>query len=144
MIKQILKNNYSYEIISKIADLEKEIFNSSFYSYETLIDMIEKNDNYKIFYYEEKEILAYLILMDSIDCFEILKIAVCPIARRKGLASKLISNCVEEKEIFLEVRKSNEKAIKFYIKNGFKEIGIRKKYYPDNNEDAIIMKLEVN
>ena len=43
------------------------------------------------------------------------------------------------KYITLEVRASNEKAKRLYEKFGFKSLGVRKKYYQDNNEDAIIM-----
>ena len=48
------------------------------------------------------------------------------------------------KNIFLEVRESNQTAINFYKKNKFKEISIRKNYYSKPTENAIIMKLEVN
>ena len=44
-----------------------------------------------------------------------------------------------EKYITLEVRKSNARAIGLYEKFGFKSLGYRKKYYQDNNEDALIM-----
>ena len=47
-------------------------------------------------------------------------------------------------DIFLEVRESNQVAINFYKKNKFKEISVRKNYYSEPNENAIIMKLEVN
>ena len=48
------------------------------------------------------------------------------------------------KDIFLEVRESNQVAINFYKKNNFKQISIRKGYYSDPTEDAIIMKMEAN
>ena len=47
-------------------------------------------------------------------------------------------------DIFLEVRESNQVAINFYKKNKFNQISIRKNYYSEPNENAIIMKLEVN
>lgn len=145
MIKKITKDSLFYEKLKEIANIEKNIFKDSCYDCKTLYEMINNNENYMIFYYEEEKILAYLIIMDSFDCFEILKIAVLNEARRKGIATNLIKiKEIQEKSIFLEVRKSNENAINFYIKNEFKKISERKNYYKDNNEDAIIMKLEVD
>ena len=52
-----------------------------------------------------------------------------------------IERCYQEKikYITLEVRASNEKAKRLYEQFGFKSLKVRKKYYQDNNEDAIIM-----
>lgn len=145
-----LKKEYveSYEILKQIFELEKKIFLESFYSEESLIEMYSNPDIYKIYVYlEEKEVLAYLLVMDSIDCYEILKIAVDNNYRRMGHAKSLLEEIVikekVKKDIFLEVRESNIAAINFYKKNRFNKISIRKKYYKDNNENAIIMKLEV-
>lgn len=145
-----LKKEYveSYEILKQIFELEKKIFLESFYSEESLIEMYNNPDIYKIYVYlEEKEVLAYLLVMDSIDCYEILKIAVDNNYRRMGHAKSLLEEIVikekVKKDIFLEVRESNIAAINFYKKNRFNKISIRKKYYKDNNENAIIMKLEV-
>nr|WP_241635420.1 ribosomal protein S18-alanine N-acetyltransferase [Fusobacterium gastrosuis] len=145
-----LKKEYveSYEILKQIFELEKKIFLESFYSEESLIEMYSNPDIYKIYVYlEEKEVLAYLLVMDSIDCYEILKIAVDNNYRRMGHAKSLLEEIVikekVKKDIFLEVRESNIAAINFYKKNRFNKISIRKNYYKDNNENAIIMKLEV-
>jgi len=61
----------------------------------------------------------------------------------QGIAQELLDK-IKTKDIFLEVRESNKKAINFYKKNNFKQISIRKGYYSDPTEDAIIMKMEVN
>lgn len=83
------------------------------------------------------------MVLDSIDVYEILAIATIEECRNKGIAQELLDK-IKTKDIFLEVRKSNEKAINFYKKNNFKQISIRKGYYSDPTEDAIIMKMEVN
>ena len=65
--------------------------------------------------------------------------------RRKKIGEALLYQAIENcysngvKYITLEVRVSNEKAIKLYEKYGFKSLGTRKGYYQDNNEDALIM-----
>ena len=59
----------------------------------------------------------------------------------KQLMLHLIDECYEQmiKYITLEVRVSNIPAINLYEKFGFSSVGVRKKYYQDNNEDALIM-----
>ncbi|MBS9784510.1 MAG: GNAT family N-acetyltransferase [Oceanivirga sp.] len=89
----------------------------------------------KIYEYEN---IAYCILIDSIDIYEIFEIAVLPEFRNKGIASKLLEILEKDKDIFLEVNEVNHSAINLYKKNGFKEISRRKAYYV--NKDAIIMK----
>lgn len=75
----------------------------------------------------------------------ITNVAVHPEFRRKRIAealiSVLISNTIKNGAVShtLEVRASNEAAISLYSKFGFKPAGIRRSYYEDNGEDAIIM-----
>jgi len=69
--------------------------------------------------------------------------------RRMNIGSRLLYFCINESKvrgceyITLEVRESNEEAIRFYKKNGFHILGKRKKIYTDPNDDAIIMRLEI-
>ncbi|MEN2995286.1 MAG: ribosomal protein S18-alanine N-acetyltransferase [Thermodesulfovibrio sp.] len=93
------------------------------------------------------EIAGYIVLRKILDEAELLSIAVKPELRRKGIATKLIKNILDEikdsvKCCFLEVRVSNIKAINLYEKLGFKKVRIRKKYYTLPEEDAIIMRLD--
>ncbi|NLY66807.1 MAG: ribosomal protein S18-alanine N-acetyltransferase [Tissierellia bacterium] len=80
-----------------------------------------------------------------IDEGHVTNIAVDEKYRNMGIGSKimegLIQLCIDRNiaSMTLEVRKSNEAAKALYKKFGFKEYGIRKGYYQDNNEDAIIM-----
>lgn len=80
---------------------------------------------------------------------ELVNIAVLPEHRKKGIAQSLLETCVElaKKEncfkMFLEVRKSNTAAISLYSKNGFTDVAIRKKYYSDPTEDAVVMVKEI-
>lgn len=68
--------------------------------------------------------------------------------RRQGIGELLLLACFDiayeyrADEVTLEVRKSNFVAQNLYIKYGFKAVGVRKRYYSDNNEDAIIMTTE--
>lgn len=72
---------------------------------------------------------------------ELLNLAVAPEARRQGLARALVQALTESSPvIFLEVRESNEAALKLYNSMGFKEITRRPKYYEHPLEAAIVMK----
>jgi len=141
MIKKLTINDVDY--IEQIFNLEKEIFiNSSFN--KTYLETLIKADNSFIYaYIIEDKVCGYLMVLDSIDFYEILAIATVKEYRNKGIAQELLDK-IKIKDIFLEVRESNQTAINFYKKNNFKEISIRKNYYSEPTENAIIMKLEVN
>ena len=99
------------------------------------------NDFLKILIYEENFIQGILVYQYLYDRIEIDYIIVDKNYRNRGIATKLLdfieNNYNNLKNITLEVRESNEEAIKLYLKNNFKEITKRKNYYKD--EDGILM-----
>ncbi|MCJ8341282.1 MAG: ribosomal protein S18-alanine N-acetyltransferase [Cetobacterium sp.] len=129
------------EDIEKIENMEKKIFPSSFYSINSLKEMMGNKNYYIYMYIDEKEILGYIILHDSIDVIEIMKIATKKDSRNTGIGKKLLEKTKEvfEQNIFLEVRESNEIAQNFYKNFGFTQVGRRKNYYGDTGEAAILM-----
>lgn len=94
-----------------------------------------------------KDILCGLVVVTHAGGdAEILNISVSPSFQRRGIGRLLLQLAIEETQdkaemLFLEVRRSNKKAIDLYTKEGFFEIGERKGYYPTVNghEDAILM-----
>ena len=92
---------------------------------------------------EGEEIAGYLGVLDIIDDYNIIGIAVQEKYQRQGIATKLLKELIntandkQVKTLSLEVDEKNEKAISFYKKNGFVLTNIRKNYYKDN--DALIM-----
>ena len=141
MIIKLTSNDINY--IEQIFNLEKEIFKSSAFNKNYLDTLIKGNNSFIYVYLIDNKVCGYLIILDSIDVYEILAIATVEEYRNKGIAQKLLDK-IKTKNIFLEVRESNQMAINFYKKNNFKEIRIRKNYYSEPTENAIIMKLEVN
>ncbi|OGL48109.1 MAG: ribosomal-protein-alanine N-acetyltransferase [Candidatus Schekmanbacteria bacterium RBG_13_48_7] len=95
-------------------------------------------------------VVGYIIFWSVADEMQILNIATSKNSRRCGIGQKLldvaIKTALEKKVriISLEVRKSNLPAINFYKKNGFGIVGIRRGYYSNNNEDALVMVLVSN
>ena len=141
MIKKLTNNDIDY--IEQIFNLEKEIFKNSAFSKSYLNTLIKGDNSFIYIYLIDDKVCGYLIILDSIDVYEILAIATVEEYRNKGIAQELLAK-IRTKNIFLEVRESNQTAINFYKKNKFKEISIRKNYYSEPTENAIIMKLEVN
>jgi ribosomal-protein-alanine N-acetyltransferase len=94
---------------------------------------------------EQEEIVGYLIISRYVDAWHVMNIAVAPEYRRRGIARSLMERLFEvtardaRRGYTLEVRVSNEAAIRLYEELGFKTRGIRRGYYTDNREDALIM-----
>ena len=141
MIKKLTSADIDY--IEQIFNLEKEIFKNSAFSIDYLKTLIKNNNSFIYIYLIDNQVCGYLMVLDSIDVYEILAIATVEEYRNKGIAQELLDK-IKMKDIFLEVRESNQVAINFYKKNKFNQISIRKNYYSEPNENAIIMKLEVN
>ena len=89
-------------------------------------------------------LLGYLIISRYVDAWHVMNVAVDPSARRQGIATALLERLFEltasdRRGYTLEVRVSNEGAIDLYERLGFRRRGIRRGYYTDNREDALIM-----
>ena len=96
------------------------------------------------------EIVGYVGTWKVVDEAHITTIAVAKRYQGKGLGGMLLERAMVEMiavgvvRMTLEVRISNVRALSMYRQYGFKEAGIRKRYYSDNQEDAIIMWAELN
>lgn len=94
-------------------------------------------------------ILGYLCFWIVADEVHILNLAVHPEYRRRGIATLLLEYSIDysgkegAREITLEVRRSNYKAIGLYRNFQFRPQGIRRGYYSDTGEDAVIMSRKV-
>ena len=94
---------------------------------------------------ERDDLLGYLIISRYVDAWHVMNLAVAPKYRRRRIAAGRLDRLFEltanegRRGYTLEVRVSNEIAIKLYEQAGFKARGIRRGYYTDNREDALIM-----
>ena len=94
--------------------------------------------------YDGIEVIGFLAIQENFFEAEVLQIAVKKAYQGQGVASALFAQLPADKEIFLEVRKSNHRAQVFYKKEKMAVIAERKAYYHDPVEDAIIMKREID
>lgn len=89
-------------------------------------------------------LVGYICILVVADEVNINNIAVHPQYRRQGVAKKLMQWALnwakgrEAKKAFLEVRPSNQEALKFYEGLNFNVLGVRKRYYSDG-EDALVL-----
>jgi [ribosomal protein S18]-alanine N-acetyltransferase len=92
----------------------------------------------------EGRIVGYLICSRYDTVWHVMNVAVDDQLRREGIASTLLSHLFERADLpgeqyTLEVRMSNAPAIALYERFGFRSAGLRRAYYHDNKEDAVIM-----
>ena len=95
--------------------------------------------------FEGTDLLGYVVNSRYVDAWHVMNVAVDPDRRRRGIATSLLERLFEltrddeRRGYTLEVRISNEEAIHLYERLGFEPRGIRRGYYTDNKEDALIM-----
>jgi [ribosomal protein S18]-alanine N-acetyltransferase len=90
-------------------------------------------------------LVGYLIISRYVDAWHVMNVAVAHAYRRRGIASRMLEELFRLTEsdrkrgYTLEVRVSNASAIALYERLGFHATGVRRGYYTDNREDALIM-----
>ena len=123
----------------KIIELGK-LINNNFNKVNNIENIIKNKEI--IGYYDNNNLVGFLIYNKNYEVLDLLYIVVEPIYRNKKIGSELleylINNEIYEK-ILLEVRCDNVNAIKLYKKYNFKIINIRKNYYENN--DAYVMEM---
>ena len=93
----------------------------------------------------DPELVGFLVVSRYVDAWHVMNLAVAPENRRTGLATALMQQLFEQtaddgnRGYTLEVRVSNVEAIRLYERLGFTAKGVRRGYYTDNREDALIM-----
>ncbi len=91
-----------------------------------------------------ERLVGYLICSRYDTVWHVMNVAVDPDMQGRGVASALLADLYrrvadERARYTLEVRRSNDVAIHLYEREGFRPAGIRRRYYQDNGEDALIM-----
>lgn len=147
-MQKIVIEKMTVDDIDSVVEVENNCFSIP-WSKESFLRELKSNEIalYLVAKVEDKAV-GYIGTWKVLDEGHITNLAVHSDYRKLGiggmLISELLSLCRKEgiNSFTLEVRKSNEIARRLYEKFGFNERGIRKGYYEDNNEDAVIMWLD--
>ena len=144
-LKNVCICDLSSNDVDQVLQIENS-YNLNIHSKDSVLKELN-NDNFKYFVAKiDNKVIGFIAFSHTLD-IEIEAIAVDKDHTNKGVATLLLNKCFEFaklnniKNIFLEVRESNDKAINLYVKNGFYKTNSRERYY-DNLEDAIIFKKE--
>ncbi|MGF2614285.1 ribosomal-protein-alanine N-acetyltransferase [Rossellomorea vietnamensis] len=135
----------SVEDLDDIMEVERESFTIP-WTRDAFQNEIETNHFATYIVMEDKgRVIGYCGVWIIVDEAHITNIAVLPSYRGQGLGDKLLKSMIEiakemgARTMTLEVRVSNSPAQSLYRKFGFMDGGIRKNYYSDNQEDALVM-----
>ena len=127
-----------------IATAEELIFSDP-WTYEDILKTVSTEGAMCYSALKDGELVAYVIGRVITPEGEIYRIATLPDHRGRGIAYRLLDFAVKTEvglgleSLFLEVRKNNLPARALYTSYGFSEVGVRKNYYKDPTDDAIIM-----
>ena len=130
--------------ITQVMEIEKISFSTPWTEYMFLGELYRKNAFQRVAVFAEK-IIGYICVNYVLHESHIPNLAVDPDFRRRGVASGLMNDAIRELKkkgcvfMYLEVRASNVGAQKFYEIFDFVIQGVRKKYYGNPDEDALIM-----
>ena len=133
--------------IGQIAELEKICFNDP-WSENSIASELNNRLSCWLVAIEAGKVIGYLGSQTVLGETDMMNIAVHPDYRKNGIASNLIGELIStlmeqgSHSLMLEVRESNEPAKSLYLKLGFEVVGVRKNYYRNPKENALILRKE--
>ena len=137
------------EFTDNICEIENECFGDP-WSRQSFDEVFDNPLAVCLAAFEDYKIIGYLFAYDLGPEIQILNIAVKKSERRRHVAAAMFEAILnyaktgKTEELTLEVRESNAGAAAFYKKLGFEIDGVRKNYYANPKEDAVLMSLKLN
>lgn len=132
------------DVAQAIYEVMTDVYPVSPWTLEQIQADLSQDQTWYALAYDGEEVIGFLAIQETLFEAEVLQIAVKKAYQGQGIASALFAQLPADKEIFLEVRKSNHRAQAFYKKEKMAVVAERKSYYHDPVEDAIIMKREID
>ena len=133
--------------VPQIAELEKLCFNDP-WSANSIASELDNRLAFWLVVLEGDQVIGYVGSQTVLGETDMMNIAIHPDHRNCGIATKLIEALIQALtergscSLMLEVRASNEPAKNLYSKMGFETVGVRKNYYRNPREDAMILRKE--
>ena len=134
--------------VASVAELEKICFGTEAWSENSVASELNNALSLWLVALDGERVAGYVGSQTVMDETDMMNVAVSPNYRRQGIAEKLILSLItalKEKgshSLSLEVRASNSPAIGLYEKLSFQQVGLRKNYYRNPKEDALILRTE--
>jgi [ribosomal protein S18]-alanine N-acetyltransferase len=143
MTDQLHIRPLGYGDLPQVIAIERRVFDAP-WSLAMFVLELSKSSGLCLAAISEGRMVGYVICSRYDNVWHIMNVAVDVSLRRKGIASSLLTHLFElgdrpDAQYTLEVRTSNHGAIAMYELFGFRRTGIRRAYYHDNKEDALIM-----
>lgn len=137
------------EDVERVVAIETEAFTSPWKAdtFETLLD----RPGAELWVLDDRGVgvVGYAVLWCILDQGELANIAVVPSHRGRGHGTQLLTHVLSVarergvQTLYLEVRVSNTRAAELYARFGFTQVGVRRNYYEDPREDAILMMMRL-
>ena len=130
--------------LEQVMEIERELFHVP-WTREGFFTFLTREDAMFLVVEEKGQILGYCGLLMVLDEGDITNVAVRRDRQKEGIGNFLMESLIRlaaergVTTIHLEVRVGNDRAIRLYERNGFTRDGIRKGYYSDPTEDALLM-----
>ena len=143
---EIVKMNAAH--VASVAAIEKECFGMAAWSERSVASELDNKLALWLVALDGETVAGYVGSQTVMDETDMMNVAVTGSYRRRGIAEELVNALVEELKVLgsrsltLEVRASNAPAIALYEKLGFVQTGLRKNYYRNPREDALILRKE--
>ena len=137
----------SEEHVPQVAELEKICFSDPWSEKSVAYELTNPLSCWLVAV-EDGRVAGYIGSQTVMGESDMMNVAVHPDYRRRGIAERLVNDLVEALKAFeshcltLEVRESNDSARALYAKLGFFQAGLRKNYYRNPKEDALILRKE--
>ncbi len=133
----------SYPDLPQVIGIERRVFPTP-WSLAMFVLELSKSSGICLAAVRDGRLVGYLICSRYDTVWHVMNIAIDSNQQRMGLASALLAELYERVEdpaarFTLEVRRSNSVAIHLYEREGFRAAGMRRRYYQDNGEDALVM-----
>ncbi|KXT99041.1 Ribosomal-protein-S18p-alanine acetyltransferase [Streptococcus oralis] len=132
------------DLAQSIYAVMADVYSVSPWTLEQIQADLSQDQTWYVLALDGAEVIGFLAVQENLFEAEVLQIAVKKAYQGQKIATALFDFLPADKEIFLEVRKSNQRAQAFYKKEKMAFIAERKAYYHDPVEDAIIMKREID